>query len=230
MNIKKSPHKSKQITLRQALLTADLDEVYRLINVKDNGFEPVGKGPSLEQTREAYIGVVKELLNKPKVRAAKMPWLIQESTDPFDGRTYPDVCFLNRAYVAPKAGLKPWGCTNGKKAPKGHYDCNAHKHQRTYAAGFTPWSKVIDTPIIIEADYDLEKVVCEILWEITFYGWTEELNNKNIDKLKKRLDEATKEIEEGKFVELPPKKDGGFKVIIPDSVSQDIINISNKKK
>lgn len=218
------------MTLREALKTANLDEVYRLINEKDSQNEVECDRPTLDTTVRAYTHVVEELLSKPKTKAYKLPWLIQESVDPFDGKKYADVCFLNPKYVAPKKGLKPWGGVKGKKIPKGHYNCNLNKHNKTFACGFTPWSQVIDTPIVNEAGFPLEKVLAELLWELTFYGWTESRVKENVKEIEGRISEAVKEIKEGKCVELPPSKDGKFKIVIPDSVSKQFIDIANKRK
>jgi hypothetical protein len=129
--------------------------------------------------------------------------------------------------VAPPKGAKPWG---GKNPPKGHYNCNLSKHNRVFAMGFVPWSKLIDTPVINKAGFSNEQLLAEILWEFTFYGWTEKRVEKRIDEIEGKIKEAIKEIDAGKCVELPPKKEGGFKVVIPDSVSQQIISITNKNK
>jgi len=216
------------MTLREALQTANHSEVYRLINEKDQMYPVASDRPSLETTCRSYAGVVAELLSKPKTKAYKMSWLIQESVDPLDGQTYPDVCFLNHKYVAPKKGLKPWGGGRGTKIPKGHYNCNLNKHNRTFACGLTPWSEVIDTPIIIQANFSLEKALAELLWELTFYGWTENKVANTVKELGRRMDEAKKEIKEGKCIELPPKNEGDYKIIIPDTVSKEIIDIANK--
>lgn len=217
------------MTLRKALQTVNLDEVYRLINTKDQSYIAECDRPSLETTVSAYSAVVQELLSKPKVRAQRMPWVVREETDYFDKQKYTDVCFLNKSYVAPKKGLKPWGGDRGKKVPKGYYNANLTKHSKYFAAGMTPWSKVIDTPIVNEAGYSLERVVAEILWELTFYGWTEKKVESKCDEIKGRIDAAVKDIKEGKFVELPPTSEGGYKIVIPDTVSQQIIDIANKK-
>lgn len=217
------------MTLREALGTANLDEVYNFINKKDHkaagGLAPV----LLKSTINSYSRVVKELLSKPRVKAYEMPWLIKESVDPFDGQKYADVCFLNTKYVAPKPGLKPWGGCVGKKVPKGYYDCNADKHNRTFASGFVPWSKLIDTPIINEARFSLEKLLAEILWELTFYGWTEEKAKESTNEIKKSLLQAKKEIADGKCITLPTPP-GKFKVVIPDSVCKQIVDIANQSK
>jgi len=215
------------MTLRQALMSVDLDEVYRLINKKDSEIEPKSKAPTLQQTVDAYTSVVKELLEKPRTRKYSMSILVHEAEDWFDKHKYADVCFLNPRYVAPPKGAKPWG---GNKFPKKgkYYNCNLNKHNKTFAMGFTSWSKIIDTPIINDAKYSMEKVVAEILWELTFYGWTEKKCDDHAEEIKGKLKEAMKEIKEGKCIELPPKKKGGYKIVIPDCVSKQIVDIANQ--
>ena len=210
-------------------MAADLDKVFVLINKKDSRNAAACDRPSMAETVNSYTHVVEELLAKPCTRPYKLTWLVQESVDPIDKIKYADVCFLNPKYVAPKKGLKPWGCTKrGQVPPKGHYNCNADEHSRTFAAGWTPWSKIIDTPIINDAKFSTEKVAAEILWEMTFYGWTEETVKSGVKVIEGKLKEAVKEIKEGKCITLPSKKKGGMKVVIPDSVSQQIIDLTNK--
>lgn len=218
------------MTLRKALLTANLDKVYQLIFEKDQQNIAECDRTPLDVVITSYSRVVKELLSKPKTKAYDMPFLLENVTDPFDGETRPSICFLNTKYVAPKKGLKPWGGRKGVKTPKGYYNCNANKHNRTFATGMTPWSQIIDTPIINKTKHSMEVVLAELLWELTFYGWTEERVAVFTEEIHHRLDEAMQEIKEGKCVELPPKTEDGYKIVIPDSVSKQIIDIANKKK
>jgi hypothetical protein len=213
------------MTFRELLLKADLPTVYILINKKDGGTEPKKNAPTVEQTIAAYNPVVAELLGKPKVRKYSMPILVKLSEDWYDKHKYPDVCFLNPKYVVPRKGLKPWG---GKNPPKGHYNCNLRKHSQTYAMGFTPWSKIIDTPVVNEGGFSNEQMLAEILWELTFYGWTEAKVNQKTKALEKSLIAAKKEADEGKCITLAPKKKGGFKVVIPNSVSKQIADLFKK--
>lgn len=218
------------MTLREALMASDLDKVYAAINKRDSDISATRDRPSLKQTVHAYAGVVKELLCKQRVRAYYMPWLVKESVDILDGHKYADVCYLNPKYVKPPKGLKPWGgYGKNPKIPKGYYNCNDNKHSQTFAVGWTPWSKVIDTQIINEAGFPVERLVAEILWEMTFYGWTEDRADQSVKQLKGRLKDALKEIKSGKCIEIPPKKKGGFKIVIPDSVSGQIVDIVNKE-
>jgi len=215
------------MTFRELLKTVDLNEVYRYINKKDSKNIAACDRPSMEQTIGSYTRVVNELIQKPKARKYSMSILVRETKDFFDKHKYADVCFLNPKYIAPPKGLKPWG---GKNPPAGHYNVNNNKYSRIFAMGWTPWSKIIDTPVINDAGYSPERLLAEILWELTYYGWTEEMVNINVKEISKNVKKARKEIKAGKCIELPPKKKGGYKIVIPDSVSQQIVGVANKQK
>ena len=215
------------MTFRELLASVDLAKVYKYINKKDSKSIVACDRPSMERTIDSYTRVVNELMQKPKARKYSMSIFVQESTDFFDKKKYADVCFLNPKYIAPPKGLKPWG---GKNPPKGYYNVNDNKYSRIFATGWTPWSKIIDTPVINDAGYPLEKLLAEILWELTFYGWTEKKVKVHVKEISEKIKKAHKEIEAGKCIELPPKKRGGYKIVIPDSVSQQIIDIANKPK
>lgn len=194
------------MTLREALLSCNLNAVYRLINKKDRQYVAKCDRHTLKETIAQYEPVVLELLTKPITKAYSLSWMVQESIDRYNNTPYADVCFFNPKYVAPPEGAKPWGGSRGKKIPAGHYNCNLSKYNRTFAAGFVPWSKIIDTPIINEAGYPLERLVAEILWEITFYGWTEEKVMTKVDNIMEQVKDAKKEIKSGNYTELVPAK------------------------
>ena len=182
------------MTLREALTSVDLDKVFRIINEKDQGYIAECDRPTLETTRNAYSSVVKELLSKPTAPPYKMPWCIREQTDWYDGHKYTDVCFRNPSYVAPDEKLKPWGGDGKTPIPEGRYDCNAEIHNEFFACGFTTWSEVIDTEIVNEIGCSLETAIAELLWELTFYGWTEEKQAEFVKEISDRLDEVKDEI------------------------------------
>ncbi len=175
-------------------MAADLKSVFKLINERDNQNIASCDCPSMETTVTAYTHVVKELISKPKVRAYSMSILVRDSIDFLDKTPFIDVCLLNRKYVAPREGLKPWGCRRGQKPPKGYYDCNCDKHNRTFSLMGVAWSKLIDTPVIIESTCSSDKAIAVILWELTFDGWTEKQVDRNMTVIKKKLCQAAKEI------------------------------------
>lgn len=226
-----------KLTLRDALLVfangPQITQVFEYIWKKDQNMAYAGDRPTMAQTTKSYGHVITELLSKPSTRADKMPICVRVCNDFIDKSDYVDVCFKNPNFVAPKKGLKPWGCLKGQKPPKGHYNVNSNKHNKYYAFGWTPWSKIIDTPIVIEGKakkLPLSHVLGEILWEMTFNGWTEEKCEEKGEEIKERLKEAEKDIKKGNFIEIPPKKKGGIKIVIPDTVQKQIANIVNKGK
>ena len=215
------------MTLRETLMMVDLDSVYAIIHKRDSGY-PECDRISLETVTSNYSRVVKELLGKPKVRAYHMPFVILNAVDPFDKTPYLDVYLRNKRYVEPPKNKEPWGGVRGKKIPKGKYDANLSKYNLRYSLMGVRWSKLIDSPIENEAGCSNEQVVATLLWELTFDGWTEEKAAKNTEFLKERLTEATEEVKAGKCITLPPKKKGGMKIVIPDSVNKQIMDIINK--
>ena len=184
------------MTLRTALMMVNLNKVYKLINKKDNSFKE--NNISLESTINAYSKVIKELLSKPKTKSCGMPWCVTEAIDPYDKKKFFDVYLRNPKYIKPPKGLLPWG---GKNPPKGHYNVNLYKYSPTFSAGFTSWRKLIDNSIdIAECSGTLERIVAEILWEITFYGWTEKSINSFKEKILGRVKKIKKEINLNKSI------------------------------
>jgi hypothetical protein len=213
------------MTLRELIKTADLELVFNHINDKDNGYITEEKVP-IKRTVDAYSKVVKELLSKKKVRPYVYKIVVNELKEVHDGEMYIDVCLLNPRYVAPTPGLKPWGGKRGEKIPKGYYNCNLTKHNDRFAIGAIGWSKLIDTHIINKTIYSDERILAEILWELTFYGWSEKKVKNTWKDIDKKIKQADKEIKEGKFIEIPPKTEGGKKIVIPDSVLKQLADIS----
>jgi hypothetical protein len=215
------------MTLRQLLMAVDLDAVYALINKRDCGYAGEEK-PALAQTEFNYSRVVKELMGKPKVKADKMPILVRINVDPFDKKEYIDVCLLNPRYVKPPKGAKPWGAKRGQKVPKGKYNIDLNKYNQYFSIMGTRWSKIIDTEVVNKAGCSNEEAVARILWELTFDGWTEEKVVEKTNFIMDRIKEAEKDIKAGKCITLEPSKKGGMKVVIPDTVSKQLLDIINK--
>ena len=214
------------MTLRETLMMVDLDSVYAIIHKRDSDNAVERDCPTLEIIAGNYGRVVKELLSKPRIKAYSMSFVIQSAIDPFDKTPYFDVYLRNRRYVEPPKGKKPWGGVCGKKMPRGKYNCNLAKYNLRYSLMGIRWSKLIDTQIENEAGCSNEQVIATLLWELTFNGWTEK-TAANTAVLQKRIKEAAKEVKEGKCITLPPKKKGGMKIFIPDSVNKQIMNIIN---
>ncbi len=212
------------MTLREALRKVDRQKVFDIIHARDSGNAAACDRPSWLQVTSSYTKVIEELIGKPKARKYSMSIVVKYNTDPFDKHRYVDVALLNPRYTPPPKGAKPWG----GKGPKGTYNCNLNKYNKYFSLMGVRWSKIIDTPVVFEAKITLEKAIAAFLWELTFDGWTEEKAAAKSEEIMAKCKEAVKEIKEGKCVELPPKKKGGFKIVIPDVVSKQIVDIVNK--
>ena len=187
------------LTIRQLISLVECregwkDKLFKYLCDKDT--RPIKLSDKMKSTVAGYGSVIEELKSKKKVKPDEMPIVVRTAKDVFDGTKFIDVCFLNPNYVAPKKGLKPWG---GKNPPKGHYNCNAKKHNQYYGFGYSEWSKIIDTKVIRE-DIKIPFYVClaEILYEMTFHGFTEKEVNTFNKKLCKSLTKALKQIKKEK--------------------------------
>jgi hypothetical protein len=64
--------------------------------------------------------------------------------------------------------------------------CN--KDEETYAIDLTPWTDLIDAKIKTPTKLDDVEVVACILWEVTFYGFSEERITLERDELKRLIE------------------------------------------
>ena len=212
------------MTVREALKTVDLDAVYGIIHDREQTMVAECDRPTLEEVMTTYSHVVKELLGKPKVKAYYMPLVVDDAVDPIDNTPYIDVYLRNRRYVKPPKNSTPWG----GYGPKGTYNANLCKYNERYSLMGIPWSRLIDTSVEVKSKGSLENAMAHLLWHLTFDGWTEKKSLANTAKISKRIIEATKEIKAGKCITLPPTKNSGMKVIMPDSVSKKILDFVNQ--
>jgi hypothetical protein len=86
---------------------------------------------------------------------------------------------------------------------------------------------LIDTPVVNNTNYSNERILAEILWELTFYGWTEKKVAKTWEDIGGKIKQAKKEFKEGKFIELSSTNDGK-KIVIPESVQKQFDEIDNR--
>jgi hypothetical protein len=144
--------KSKNIGTFRSLIEKiyDYTGIYEYIHKKEQGYAAESDRPTLNQIQSQYSPVIAELLGKKKVKPFKFSIYVAMEKDIVDKHKYVNVYLRNPNYVKPPKGLKPWGATKGERIPKGHYNVNADKYNERFAFGFTMWSKIIDTPVIID--------------------------------------------------------------------------------
>jgi hypothetical protein len=139
-----------------------------------------------------YTKVISTILSKKDTKPHDMPILVTEVVDTLDSQKYTDVVFLNKKYVAPPKNTKPWG---GSKPPKGYYNINLKKYNKHYGFGYSDWGVYKNSIVLNEAGIDdINRLVAEILYEITFYGYTEEDARVFFASMNQRIKEARQEV------------------------------------
>jgi hypothetical protein len=156
---------------------------------------------SFEDCKNAYQNVIIQMMMLGTKKAA-MPLHISYVKESFGGidESYYHVDFLNPKYEEPPQNYKPWGGTN---PPDGHYNVNLNKYNKFFAIMGSNRNQLIDAPVIvdqsvIDTNITNEQIVAEILWEITFYGFSEKKTEKFLNNLKKRVNSAKKSVSKKK--------------------------------
>jgi len=228
----------ENMTLRQLILqTLSRGETSAMIDyLFQRDSAAMHKDPSeplkREHTENSYNSVIDELLELPNSEPNKFPLIVSMVKDDLllepgeIAEEYVDVSMVNLEYVEPPTGAKPWGGDAGEVAPEGCYNCNEEKYNKYFGFGLTPWGEIIDNPIINETNLNDYEILAEILWELTFYGWTQKEQESFRDMLDERLEEAKQEIAEGKCVSLPKEDGDEFTIVIPNCVQEQF----SKKK
>ena len=61
------------------------------------------------------------------------------------------------------------------------------EHDKTaYALDFTPWEEILAMPV--KSEYDIDKTVAQIIWEITFHGYSQKPIQKKMSNLVKEVE------------------------------------------
>lgn len=152
--------------------------------------------------RQAYVEAISEILTmKP---AAKQSTLFVElrKADVLNEEDYINVNIINPDFVTEpdadiKLGLLPWGGNDEDRAdcPEGHYNVNWRGFQRYYALSGLNRSEIIEAPIEVSdeayeyLERNFERIIAEIIYELTFYGYTEKSSTEFWDKLTAEADE-----------------------------------------
>lgn len=177
---------SLNITLRDLIDQCDEGDVIAALDRKANSTD----GPT---TQERYSAVIDELWHLPPTKPG-LPIFLDHHWDE-DYVTYIDVALWNTAWTPAPPGGDP--------------HCEAHS--QVLGMGLTPWSELIDAAIYV-SDLDvihdlcptLPDVLAEVLWELTFYGWsdadvqaTREGIVKSMDEYRKDHDELPRHLADG---------------------------------
>lgn len=159
---------NKSLTFRDALKTCNVDNVCALLYKRHVAMSIIGEIDNEQKYKVTYQNIISTLLRKRKTRS-KMHITIEKFVDVCD-ESYNEVYLLNPRYEEPPADLKCWG---GKNPPKGYYNCNLKKYSKYWGFGDTPWAELVSSKVINNINLTIDELVAEIVWELTFHGYTE---------------------------------------------------------
>lgn len=168
------------VTFREILLDCNFPKVYEVLYYKHQ-VDAMQKS-EFETCANAYKNVIAQLLMKP-VKKAAMPLHISYLKEDYgdSNEYYYHVNFLNPKYVEP---------------PTGKYNSNLKKYNKYFGILGGNWNDIVNAEVVIDdsaCNITIETLVAEILWEITFFGYSEKQQNDFVDCLKEKTKEIKKE-------------------------------------
>lgn len=175
-------------TVRRLLLEADLEKVLSILDGLHGNSD----------NKEGYRKVYRTLLAKPPTPPG-YPIVFEKGffSESSEDGPYVDIHFWNPHYEAPPKDLEPH--YGGGPLPAGHYDAEQDKYQQTFSMSFCSWSQIIDASLwakdesVFQIVPFLEEAAAQILWEITFYSFSEEKGQQFFEKLREEILEYRKE-------------------------------------
>ena len=181
---------SKNMNLKQLIESCNLDDVYQCILDKDINSDV--KDSSIESVKKTYSKTIDELLEKIPVESNYKIY-VNNQKDWHDGSEYIDVSLLNLKFEGvPPVNLKPWGGNSENKndCPDGTYNVNYDGYNQYMGIGNISWAEFINMEIVNVLNLPNELLLSEILWEFTFFGYTENKQSKFWKEMKDDANEA----------------------------------------
>ena len=186
-------------TLRKLFVSCNLMSVYTILYHKHtdamspNNYHP-SNYQSFDKCMDAYKNVIVQMMLKPiKKSKLAMPLYVSYQKELFEGNdeSYYYISHLNLNYEEPPKDCKPWG---GSNCPKGYYDCNLDKYNKFFAVVGNNWTQLVNSMVMVDqsaldTNITNEQLVAEILWEITFYGFSEKETDQFVKDISKRVKE-----------------------------------------
>lgn len=139
-----------------------------------------------EHDNMPYAAAMAELLALPPTKPG-LPILLSSYHDDDDDAPYIDVALWNTAWTPAPPGGDP--------------HCEAHS--QVLGMGLTSWVELIDAAIyasdlgaVLRLCPTLPDVLAEVLWELTFYGWSDVDVQATREDIVKSMDEYRKDHDE----------------------------------
>ena len=190
-----------QKTIREVISSVNLNNIFTILaNNHLEANEDKSFDEHFEECKKSYAATINELLAYPPCDNPHevIVKLITEKWGDYVGETYMEFTIKNNDFIRdPEPNLEPWGGGEDENdCPEGHYNCNWRGYQREYGiAGLDrakfAWGKfILDDSVV---NHDIEEILAEFLWELTFEGFLEKDSQKFWDDIKNDVDETSED-------------------------------------
>jgi hypothetical protein len=135
------------------------------------------KTKDFDSLKEAYNHSIEELLLLNPSDKQTDDFEIEVYLDTSDDPAFVHVHYINKKFEG---------------IPDEEYDINDDRYQKYFAMGFTPWNELLSLDVTVREcmkHLTPEEICAELLWEITFYGFTEEKMMEEKAELDRRIEE-----------------------------------------
>lgn len=160
----------------------------------------------VEVLNSNYLSYIHEVIssNKPdevKTLVVKKTVTSEHGFYPVGGEEeYIDILIKNEKFVEspPNDTLKPWGGEHDKKddCPEGHYNLNWEGYNEYFGTGWLDHEKIWHGPIEVDdnawemLNESIHEVMANVLYELTFYGYTTKVRNEFAEDMDRRLEDV----------------------------------------
>jgi len=198
---------SQTKTFRSLLSQCNFDKVIDKLVIKFNtGISNNDDVHERDDVYEAFDTIRIQLLAKETIKSV-YPIVIHKVKDSFDeeSKEYIDVSLKNQNYNPPPTNALPWGGNGKDPIPEGFYDANDINAHEYLGFGDTSWVECVNAEVITECKVDIDTIVAEVLWELTFYGFEEDSSANFMKEMNEKFDAIEKS--ESESVRLIPLDD-----------------------
>jgi len=196
------------MNLRTLINKCHLPDVYTYIFNKES--DAYSRGVNLDKIILAYSKVIEDLKSRPEMSVDTkisvdydIDWYwdylkqhpdkkTKEDSDNIEDYKYINVSLLNSEYESePPSNLAPWGGSSDNKndCPEGYYNLNYKGYQKRYGISGQYWTEFVNMEIVNNDNLDDSDLLAEILWELTFHGFTEKVSTEFWEEMGRRVKE-----------------------------------------
>lgn len=163
---------------KQLINSVDINQVYEILSTLR------GAEYTIDEAKQAYTEIVEKTSDAtPESTKFYIELsMVRDDIEPYD--EYVMVSLINKEYIEPPANCKPWG---GADHPEGYYNVNLDKYNKRFSLAIR-WNELGNCEVVNNTQLSNAEVIAEVLWEATFYGFSEEKRDAFFNDIKEKVD------------------------------------------